>query len=135
QGNTMLDPARILAAGFMLAAPTVHAAYGLAPSEVHPIGSWPDAAAVGDVNGDGRDDVVVSTTYYFDEGNDYQVLVYLQQADGSPAPPLRVPYGFANQTSLVVGNLDRDAAQEIVLGHGGGIMIIDWDQERLWPVV
>lgn len=135
QGNTMFDSARILAAGLMLAAPTVHAAYGLAPSEVHPIGSWPDAAAVGDVNGDGRDDVVVSTTYYFDEGNDYQVLVYLQQADGSLAPPLRFPYGFANQTSLVVGNLDRDAAQEIVLGHGGGIMIIDWDQERLWPVV
>jgi hypothetical protein len=131
----MLDVARFLAAALVLSAPVAHAAYGLAPPEIHPIGSWADAAAVGDVNGDGRDDVVVSTTFYFDDGNDYQVLVYLQQADGTLAPPLRFPYGFANRTTLAVGNLDRDAAQEIVLGHGGGIMIIDWDQSRLHQVV
>lgn len=131
----MFKPARLLAVALVLSAPAAHAAFSFAPFEVHPTGSLPDAAAVGDVNGDGRDDVVVSTTYHFDEANDYRVLVYLQQADGTLAEPLRFPYGFATRTALVVGNLDRDAAQEIVLGHGDGIMIIDWDRSRLHPVV
>lgn len=130
-----MNAASLLAVALALSAPAAHAAYSLAAPEIHAIGSWADAAAVGDVNGDGRDDVVVSTTYYFDEANDYQLLVYLQQADGTLAEPLRFPYGYASTTGLAIGNLDRDAAQEIVLGHGGGIMIIDWDQARLRPVV
>jgi len=131
----MLHSVRLLAAALVLSAPTAHAAYSLAPADIHPIGSRPDAAAVGDVNGDGRDDVVVSTTFYFDEKNDYHLFVYLQQADGTLAEPLRFPYGYADETGLAIGNLDSDAAQEIVLGHGGGIMIIDWDKGRLHPVV
>ncbi len=131
----MLHVARVLAAALALSVPAADAAYRLAPAEIYPIGSWADAAAVGDVNGDGRDDVVVSTTFYFDEENDYHVLVYLQQADGTLAEPLRFPYGFANENGLAIGNLDRDDAQEIVLGDGGGIMIIDWDLVRMRQVV
>lgn len=126
---------RLLLVGLALASPAANAGYQFAPVQTFTTGSWADAAAVGDVNGDGRDDVVVTTTFYFDAANDYKVFIYLQRADGTLAEPLRLPYGSANGTGLAVGNLDRDAAKEIVVGTGSGIMIIDWDQQRGGPVV
>jgi len=36
-----------------------------------PIGSWPQAVAIDDVNGDGRNDVVIVTSYNFDPDNDF----------------------------------------------------------------
>src|SRR6476659_794921 len=39
------------------------------PYQATPVGSWPEAVAIGDVNGDGRNDVVMTTSYYFDPTN------------------------------------------------------------------
>lgn len=126
---------RLLAATLLLAGPAAHAEYSFAPYETRETGSWADAAAVGDVDGDGRDDVVLTTTSYFDETNDHHIFVYLQQADGTLADPLRFPYPFASRNGLAIGNLDSDPAREIVVGHGLGLTIIDWDQQRGQPVV
>ena len=55
--------------------------------EAYPTGSWPEAVAIGDVNGDGRNDVVLVTSFYFDAEHDYKLFVFLQDASGVLAAP------------------------------------------------
>jgi hypothetical protein len=50
------------------------------------VGSSPDAVAIGDVTGDGRNDVVMTTRYYFDAANDYRLRVFVQTKTGSRRP-------------------------------------------------
>ena len=50
-------------------------------------GSSPDAVALGDVTGDGRKDVVLTTGYANDPTRDFHVVVFAQQADGTLAAP------------------------------------------------
>lgn len=40
-------------------------------------GSWPEAVAIGDVNGDGLNDVVMVTSSYFNPDSDYKLFVFL----------------------------------------------------------
>lgn len=47
---------------------TVNSGLFSAP-KTFPVGSWPEAVAIGDVNNDGRKDVVLTTSYYFDTDN------------------------------------------------------------------
>jgi len=98
------------------------------PAQSIDVGSRPDAVAVGDVTGDGRNDVVLTTTYSFDDANDYRVFVFPQLADGTLGPASSVPYvERANRTGLVLADLDGDDAAEIVVGHGQGITIVNVD--------
>ncbi|MEP7042168.1 MAG: VCBS repeat-containing protein [Dokdonella sp.] len=94
----------------------------------YPVGSWPDSVAIFDVNGDGRNDVVLTTTFYFDTVNDYHVFVFLQAADGSLNAPISVPYpDHANSTGLAVMRVGRAAiaqsslTSEIIVGSDAGI--------------
>lgn len=120
---------QILAAGLLtIAAPCAMAAYALQPYQTIATGSWADAVATGDINGDGLDDVVLATTYYFDEENDDHVFVFLQQADGTLAAPLKLHYGFANRVGMAMADLDGDGRMEVVVGHGNGVSILDWRQ-------
>ena len=48
---------------------------------------------------------------------------------------LKFPYPPSNSSELAIGNLDSDRAQEIVVGHGSGITILDWDIARGVPSV
>ena len=48
--------------------------------QTSPTGSWAEAIAVGDVDGDRLEDVVVATSFYFDEPNDHRVFVYRQRS-------------------------------------------------------
>ena len=66
----------------------VAAAGLLTPYQAYPVGSWPDAVAIGDVTGDGRADVVDDDGYYFDPANDFQLWVFAQGADGTLAAPV-----------------------------------------------
>lgn len=95
------------------------------PWTSHHPGSWPDAVAIGDVTGDGRPDVVLTTTFYFDPTNDYHVFVYPQLPDGTLGPPTGYPYlatAFANGILLV--DLDEDQVLDVVVGHGSGISVL-----------
>src|SRR3546814_8644024 len=89
------------------------------------LGSPVGAVAIGDVTGDGRDDVVASTHQFGAGGSnpdDFKLSVFVQQADGRLASPLQAPFpGFSMHTenkSIVLVDLDEDGLREIVLGYG-----------------
>ncbi len=92
------------------------------PYETHWVGSWPEAVAIGDVNGDGRNDVVMTTSYYFDPDNDFHIHVFLQQPWGELAPPVKYPtfgsYGNPPQ-SIAIGDVNHDGKADVVVGNCG----------------
>jgi fibronectin type 3 domain-containing protein len=87
-----------------------------------PVGSWPEAVAIGDVSGDGRNDVVMTTSYYFDPGADYRLWVFVQAPDGTLSPP--VSYSTAatygnRPDSVAIGDITGDARADVVVGIDG----------------
>jgi hypothetical protein len=105
-----LLPANVVAAGL------------LAPYQAMPVGSYPEAVAIGDVTGDGRNDVVMTTSFYFDPANDYRLWVFAQDPDGSLAAP--VSYATASTysdraASVAIGDLTGDGRADVLLGLGG----------------
>lgn len=89
-----------------------------------PISSqWaPEAVAVGDVNSDGLDDVVMSTYFSFDPANDFKLVVYLQRPDGTLAEPVRyanASHYACKASSLAVADLDGDGRKDVAIGESG----------------
>ncbi|KRA50543.1 VCBS repeat-containing protein [Pseudoxanthomonas sp. Root630] len=89
-------------------------------------GTLLETVAVGDVTGDGRDDIVATTGYTPNarpSSDDFTLWVIVQQADGTLAAPLRHPipgqtiYDTASR-SLALVDLDLDGVREVMLGHG-----------------
>jgi len=91
-----------------------------ADSVAKPTGSWPEAVAIGDVNNDGRNDVVMVTSFYFDPTNDYKLLVFLQNADGTLATPVKLDtvgtYG-ERPISVAIGDVNGDGKNEVVVAN------------------
>ena len=96
--------------------------FEFSPYESRHVGSWPDSVAIGDVNGDRLEDVVLATSFYFDEANDYHVFIYLQRPDGSLGQPQKFKYGEStNDTDLELADLNGDGIKDVILGYQGGI--------------
>lgn len=82
-------------------------------------GSYPEAVAIGDVNGDGRNDVVMTTSYLNDSANDYKIFVFLQNSAGG----LEAPVKYATSCSYTsmpktidIGDINNDGKNDIVIG-------------------
>ena len=86
----MFDWLRI-SIGVALALPilpaTVAAVGDFLPYQAYPVGSTPEAVAIGDVTGDGRNDVVMTTSYDLDPANDFRLWVFAGTEYGTLAPP------------------------------------------------
>ena len=95
------------------------------PYQAFPVGSSPEAVAVGDVTGDGRADVVMTTDYAFDPANDFRVWVFAQTAGGSLAAPVSYPTGStASPSSVALGDLSGDGRTDVVVGlDGTGVQV------------
>jgi subtilisin-like proprotein convertase family protein len=70
------------------------------------------SVAVGDVNGDGRLDIVTGNS------SEYSV-VYLQDSQGSFATPHYFGTDIPSTSSVAVADMDGDGAPDIITGNGG----------------
>src|SRR5690349_1715957 len=107
-GATMV-PASVSAAGDGL----------FLPYQAITVPSEPDAIAVGDVTGDGRDDIVVTTGYDFDPTNDFHLFVIAQTATGGLAAPVSyATRGSYTQRpgSVGIGDVNGDERADVVVG-------------------
>lgn len=98
-------------------------AFSFQPFQATPVGSWPEAVAVGDVDGDGRSDVLLATHFYFDAQNDYQLFLFKQSSTGALESPTKTPhYGTyqGNQISVAAADVDGDGRAEVFVGSSGG---------------
>lgn len=76
--------------------------------------SWPESVAIGDVNNDGRQDVVLATSSYFDPENDYHIFVFLQNGAGEIEPtPVKYPAG--NGESIAIADVNNDGKNDVVV--------------------
>jgi hypothetical protein len=83
------------------------------------VGSSPAAVAVGDVTGDGRNDVVMTTDYNFDAANDFRLWVFAQTSSGQLAAPVSYTTGGSYGhwiDSVAIGDITGDGRNDVVLG-------------------
>lgn len=107
--------------------------------------TWGNIAAsvIGDVNEDGRNDLVMATgsSQHLDGLDKYTLFVFLQKADGTLDAPLKTTtydgpsYGsVCTPYSLAVGDVTGDGRTDIVLGEGYcGISVYQRAEDGSWP--
>lgn len=98
------------------------------------LGSPVDAVAIGDVSGDGLNDIVAST-HQNEAGSgastagDFKVSVFVQLPDGTLAAPLQASFpGFLMHSpnkSLALVDLNEDGLRDIVLAYGEGLYVYE----------
>jgi fibronectin type 3 domain-containing protein len=88
----------------------------LGPYRAYPVTGWPESVAVGDVTGDGRNDVVMGVSPGTSSAPD-EVLVYAQLPDGTLASPVAYPtgYSYGRPTSVAIGDITGDGREDVVV--------------------
>lgn len=118
-----------LALALLFCATADAAPFGFASPVTTPTYGETESVAIGDVSGDGRDDLVAVTNAYFANTWSNHVLIYTQQADGTLAQPYAVQYTttYGNARGLVLADIDADGVLDIVAGYGGGLALLRRD--------
>jgi FG-GAP-like repeat len=128
RGHTCLLLGAVVAAGFLLA--PAHAPAGAYPlmfapaQELAPTNLYPEAVAIGDVTGDRRKDVVMSTGAWESPQYDWKVLLYRQLPNGTLAPPeVFSPIWKVAVHGLAVGDVDGDHRADVAVATELGVNV------------
>lgn len=128
-GRTCVLLGAIAAAGLLLApARAAASAYPLAfapPQEFQLLNSYPNAVGIGDVTGDRRKDVVMSTGSWSNPQYDWKVLVYRQLPNGmlAPSPEAFSPVWKVAVHGIAVGDVTGDRRDDVVLATDLGVNV------------
>lgn len=90
------------------------------PYVTRPIGSFIEAIEIADINGDGHNDVVLITSYYFNPDNDCKIMIFLNDGNGSLLPPIKHATS-GRPSSLAIGDLNGDGQLDILVGSTVGL--------------
>jgi serine protease len=126
RGTCLLLVAVIAAGGLLAPAGSPgSASLGFEPvQELQPLGSDPESVAIGDVTGDGRRDVVMSTGAYQSPRYDWKVLLYRQLPNGTLAEPEAFsPVWHVAVHGLAVGDVDGDRRNDVVVAADLGVNV------------
>jgi hypothetical protein len=86
------------------------------PAVTYATGSRPEVVAIGDLDGDGRNDIaLVTSTTFNDPANDNMVHVFLQNTDGTLKPRVKYPVG-GTSSSIDIGDVNADGRADIAVG-------------------
>ncbi len=118
----------LVAAGGLLAptrAPSSGQSLTFEPAqELQPLDSDPEAVAIGDVTGDRRKDVVMTTGAYGNPQYDWKVLLYRQQANGTlAAPEAFLPVWKVAVHGVALGDVDGDRRNDVVVATDLGVNV------------
>lgn len=95
------------------------------PYQFSPLGSNAESVAIGDFNGDGRNDVVVATTASVEGGNHRKVIVLAGSVEGSLTPVQRMDSDLAADErawpGLAAGDVDGDGRADVALATQRGV--------------
>jgi hypothetical protein len=113
-------PALLVASATLFATPLA-SALSFLPYQSTALGGQPISVAVGDVTGDGLDDVVLTTS-----ASDYKLYVFAQQPDGTLAAPETAscrPSEGSNCGAVALADWNGDGTKDIIVGEGAGVAV------------
>ncbi|MDF1665114.1 MAG: VCBS repeat-containing protein [Planctomycetota bacterium] len=100
-----------------------------APNSPFPGSSQQDVFSLGDVNGDGRSDLIAI------DSSDRELNVYLQDAQGGLAAASYSPLPMESARELVVGDLNGDGFNDVAAVNNGANQVTVFLQEPLTHVL
>jgi VCBS repeat-containing protein len=86
------------------------------PETSYPTGRIPESVAIGDLNGDGKPDLVVANFFSSDINTPATISVLLGNGDGTFQPQTTYPAGL-NAYSVAIGDFNKDGKPDVVVAN------------------